>query len=253
MTINKLYEQLNKRIPQELSCEWDVDGLQVCPNGEQEVKKVLVCLDATEQMIEKAKQIGANVILTHHPILFTPLACVTEESINGKRVLDLVKNNIAVMSFHTRLDKLDGGVNDALCQALGLNNVQPFGEENLGRIGTWNGESSLKAFADAVKKILNIPAVQVVNVGKKVQKVAVIGGAGGDEIADAKKAGADTYLTGEVKHHHFAESAEAGLNLVVAGHHQTENGVCQVLAEFVKQINNDIEVELADSVSAEIY
>ena len=120
MKVNELSSYLENKIPIALSEPWDNDGRMVVPNGEAEVTGVLVALDCTSKAIERAAELGCNVIVTHHPLVFKPLANLTDGDNVGKRVLNCVQNGIAVLSYHTRLDSMEGGVNDCLADAIGL-------------------------------------------------------------------------------------------------------------------------------------
>ena len=118
MTVIELYNKLSEIIPTSLSCPWDRDGLESCPEPQREVKKVIISLDVTNEVIDKAISDGADVIISHHPLFFGGLGNVNALTFDGARAVKLAKNNIAVMSFHTRLDALEGGVNDILADLL---------------------------------------------------------------------------------------------------------------------------------------
>lgn len=276
MTVGALYAALEARIPASLSCPWDHDGLSCCPDPDAPVTGVLVALDATEDAVALAAEQGCNVILTHHPMLFGGLAAVTPDTTEGRKTLRLVRDGIATMAFHTRLDTLAGGVNDILAARLGLADVTAFGcndnpaGEPMGRVGTSPSEMSLADFAAAVKTALSVPATlgtpyiehltpvaPIVTFaesknGKTVHRVAVLGGAGEDDIAAAIAAGADTYVTGEARHHYLCDAPYMGINLVVAGHHHTEFPVCARLAAMVGELCPDVPVQVSGDVRIHI-
>lgn len=249
MKVRELYEKLNARIPPELSCEWDNDGLMVCPDAEREVRSVLIALDITAPVVRKAAAEGFDVILSHHPLIFHPLGALTPEDPVARKCTELIRSGIAAMSFHTRLDAVSGGVNDTLASVLGLCGVVPFGEngEAIGRIGSLPEPLSLSAFADLVKRVTGVPHVLASDAGKPVSRVALLGGSGSDDVDAAAKAGADTYLSGELAHHHLTDAPERGMNLIAAGHFHTENPVCGTLARFVKDADPAIRVTVTDS------
>lgn len=247
MTVIELYRALEEKIPQSLSCEWDNDGLMCCPNPQGAVRKVLVALDVTVGVIRKAVSEKYDVILSHHPLIFHPVPALEPEDPVAAKLIDLVRADIAVMSFHTRLDAVRGGVNDTLAALLGLRNVEPFGEEQILRIGEYEKEMTLSEFAKRVKEATGADGVQVVDAGVLVKRVAILGGSGSDDVAVAHRAGADTYLTGELSHHHFADAPGQGMNLLAAGHYHTEQPVCTVLAGMVKAICPDAEVTVTES------
>lgn len=243
MTVIELYRFLDKNIPSSLSCEWDNDGLMCCPDGRREVKRVLVTLDVTAEAVNKAKDGGCDVIISHHPLIFKGLKSVSEDNCVAAKTIDLIKNGIAAMSFHTRLDALSGGVNDVLASKLGINNAVPFGNdgEAIGRIGTLSHPLPLCEFAKRVKQTLGAPAVLCADAGRQAYTVALLGGEGGDDIAAAKAAGADTYVSGRLGYHAMTDAPECGMNLIEAGHFYTEFPVCDKLTELVKSADDKIE------------
>lgn len=252
MTVSELYSFLNERIPASLSCEWDNDGLMCCPEPDRKVRRVLICLDATAEMVQKATQENYDLILTHHPLVFHKLPALEPSIPVAQKLISLCRAGIAVMSFHTRLDAVPGGVNDMLAMLLGLGQVAAFGEEGIGRIGSLEKPLPLADFAALVKQKLGCPVVVTANGGKPVSRVAVLGGNGSDDVPLAAAAGADTYLSGEIAFHHFSDAPENGMNLLAAGHYYTEAPVCHVLAELVKQADAAIEAEIAVSNTVSI-
>ena len=249
MKIHELYRFLDTRIPSELSCEWDNDGLMCCANGEREAKKILVALDITAAVVEEAIAEKYDVILSHHPLIFRPLRALNDFDPVAKKVIRLMRAEIAAMSFHTRLDAVAGGVNDTLAGALSLSNVEPFGEngEAIGRIGTLAEPMSLGDFAERVKRVTGAPMVQISNAGMPVLRVALLGGGGAGDADAARAAGADTYLTGELKHNQLTDAPECGMNLIAAGHFYTENLICDRLASLVKEADPNLEVHVTNS------
>ena len=249
MTVRELYAFLNEKIPPALSCSWDNDGLMCAWSMEKEVKRVLVALDITRAVAEKAIAEGYDVILSHHPMIFHPLKNLNPDDPIAQKAMALIRADVAAMSFHTRLDAVEGGVNDVLCAKLGLENVQPFGEgdEAIGRIGDMNGKMTLEAFAALVKEVTGADAVQYADAGKKVSRVAVLGGGGSSDVDAAFRAGADTYVSGELKHSCLTEAPERGMNLVAAGHFHTEDPVCRRLCELAQEADPKIIVEIVNS------
>ncbi|MGM9679903.1 MAG: Nif3-like dinuclear metal center hexameric protein [Eubacteriales bacterium] len=230
VTVRQLYEHLDSRIPLSLRCEWDNDGLMCCPDSEKKVGKILLSLDVTDKTADAAIMGGYDLILTHHPLIFSPLKSLTDQTPAGRLLIRLLQNGISVLSFHTRLDAVEGGVNDVLAERLGLFDVHPFGlpGEEIGRIGRVK-PISFPEFADQVKEALGVHLLEVVNSGRTVERVALVGGAGKDYLPSAIASGADTYLTGEMGHHSELDAADAGINLILAGHHYTEFPVLERL------------------------
>lgn len=247
MTVTELYEKLCHYFPEDLRCEWDNDGIMVCPDSNAEIKKVLVSLDVTEEIVDYAIDRGFDLIISHHPLIFRPLSRVTEENHISRKVVKLIANAISVFSFHTRADRAKGGVNDRLADIIGLTNTEPFGEDGLGRIGTLSEEYELEIFADAVKLALGADSIKVSDGYNTVRRVAVVGGDGKDFALDALKMGADTYLSGRLSYNVMEEAAEMGINLIEAGHYFTELPVTELFSELLSKLDPNIYVEIADS------
>ncbi len=248
MKVIELYNRLCEIIPQSLSCSWDSDGLESCPEPCREVKRILIVLDATGEAIDKAAEEGVDVILCHHPRFFGGNVNINATTLDGARAVKLVKNNIALMSFHTRLDALSGGVNDILAARVGLENVVAVGEEGIVRIGTLREETDLQSFAKTVKQKLSDGEgereahVVICSADRPVKHVAVLGGSGSSDISVAAAYGADTYLTGELKHSARLEAYDYNVNLLAAGHFFTEAPVCDFLEARARDICPEAEI-----------
>lgn len=240
MTIKEYYRAFCEKIPSELSLEWDNDGLMCCPDEGREVKKILIALDVTERVADAAVSGGYDLILSHHPLVFRGVKSLTERDGVGRKLILLVKHGISVMSFHTRLDAVTDGVNDVLAQVLGLRNVTVFGDEGIGRIGDLPAPTPAEDFAMTVKRALNAPTVKLADAGRPVHRVAVLGGSGKDDVYSAMKAGADTYVTGELAYHQLVDAPEMGLNLIEAGHFYTEYPVCTRLRALAEAFDPSV-------------
>ena len=249
MTVNELYCALEARIPKSLSCDWDNDGLMCCPDRDRAVSRVLVTLDITAAAVERAIAEDYDLIVSHHPLIFSPLSAVAAGEAVADRVIRLLGAGISAMSFHTRLDAVEGGVNDVLAERLGLTDVTAFGQngETIGRIGTLPSPMSLVDFARLVKAATGAEHVQISDAGLPVHRVALLGGGGSGDAPAAQAAGADTYLTGELKHHQLTEAPERGMNLVMGGHFYTENPVCERLREMLLAIDPSLTITLYNS------
>lgn len=223
-TISAIYRHLNTVLPTSLSCDWDNDGLMVCASPEKEVKKILLALDVTPAVAEYAVKIGADLIISHHPLIFSGIKRMDGHDGTSRKVISLIQNDIAVMSFHTRLDAADGGVNDILASLFSLSNVEKFGVDGdtAARIGTLPKPMAFEDFCRLVKDTLGASSVCGAKGGETVSRLAVLGGSGKDYIRKAQKMGADTYLTGEVNYNYLLEAAENGLSVITAGHYHTE-------------------------------
>ena len=242
-TVLELYRYFNSSIPSDLSCDWDNDGLMCCPDAKREVKKILFTLDITESAAEYAVKEGFDLIISHHPLIFRPIRSLTESGHTGRILMELVRAGISAMSFHTRLDALSGGVNDALAEKLDILDPQPLGDKGEGRIGYIDGQMDIKAFAGFVKKRLGAASVKYIDGKRPVNKVAMVGGSGKDFISDALKAGVDTSVSGEIGYSAFTTYMGEGINIVEAGHFFTENPVLEKLVLMVRGYSAEIYTE----------
>jgi dinuclear metal center YbgI/SA1388 family protein len=241
----EFYDYLDEKIPRALSCEWDNDGLMVCADAFKSVKRVLLALDATDAVAEYAVSGGFDAVVTHHPMIFSPLRALTVLDPTAKKALFFAKNNIAVMSFHTRLDALTGGVNDVLASKIGVMNTVPFGPEGekIGRVGFLPEKLPFRELCARTAEALSSPCVTAICAKESVQKIALLGGGGKDFVKSAIAAGADVLVTGEVTYNVMLEAKAAGIGLITAGHYHTERPVLSALGELIKAKFPETEVE----------
>lgn len=220
-TVQHLYEYLDSLAPFSAQMPWDNSGFLV-GDPQKEVRVCVLAMDVTADVIRYAQSVGAQLIITHHPVIFAPIKRVTADTL----VYRLIRADISVISAHTNLDLAEGGVNDMLAETLGLRNIRPFeNEDQIGRIGDLPEVMTPAEFAAYTKEKLGVTA-DVAYVGENaVRTVALVGGAGSDYIAAAVKAGADGYVTGEVKHHEWMAAQDMPITVVSAGHHATEDVV----------------------------
>lgn len=249
-TINELYRLLEEHIPAELACDWDNDGRMVVPCGEKKVEKVLICLDVTESAVDYAIEGGFDCIISHHPIIFNSIKNIDSDNYLCRKLCKLIKNGIAVFSFHTRLDKVSGGVNDALADIFELKNIADFSD--VGRMGECS-PVSLGRFATLVKEWLNTDRPLVcVDSGRKVNKIAIVGGSGKGYLEEAYEKGCDTFITGEMPYNCEHEAKEMGINLICAGHYFTENIVCERVQLLVKNFDLGIYTEIYSNTNPSV-
>ena len=246
MTFRELYYELDKMYSKSLSCEWDNDGIMCMPDPEKPVKKVLISLDVTEDAVDYAIQNGFDTIVSHHPLIFKSQQSLSMDNYTQKKLIKLVKKGINVMSFHTRLDAVEGGVNDTLCKLLGLKSVVVDEIDPIGRIAILDTEASLEEFSESVKDKLESPIV-LFSGNNPVKKVYVCGGDGKDMIPAAIKNGADTLLTGRASYNTMIDAKDMGLNIIEAGHFYTEEPVCAALEFRISDLDSSIEVERYES------
>jgi len=252
MTVRELYDFLDRAIPPSLSEEWDNDGLMCSPDSSAEVKRVLLTLDVTEEIVDYAIERSYDLIISHHPLIFRPVSKIDENNNVARKIIKLINNDISVFSFHTRADRVKGGVNDCLAASLGLTNVRPLGEDGLGRIGELSEEMELDVFCEQVKMDLSADGIRCADGYNTVKCVALVGGDGKDYVADAIRAGADTYVSGRLSYNVMEEAAELGINLIEAGHYYTEMPVLSFFSELVGSADISLTVDLADSNMIEL-
>lgn len=247
MKVSELYDRLCGLIPKDLSCDWDNDGIMVMPDGEKEVKRVLLTLDVTENAVIYAEENGFDLIVSHHPLIFKPINGVTDI-----RIIRAVRSGISVFSFHTRLDRVEGGVNTELGRLLGLHGTRRFGEDDLGVIGELDVPVSDYELAERIKDILGSPMLRCSLSGRSVKTVAVVGGDGDDYILSAYESGAEMYLSGTLGYNDMTDAAALDISLASAGHFYTEQPVLRPLSEMIKSISSDIYCEIFDCNVIEI-
>ena len=230
--------------PTEFKMDWDNVGL-LCGRGDKEVRTILVALDPFPHVCQEAAEIGADLLVTHHPLIFEVLKAVTDQTTVGQAIMTLIRSDITAINAHTNLDCAEGGVNDTLAERLELKDISVIGSEHLLRAG--NYESSLPDFLEQVKTRLGCEGLRYVDGGKPVCKVAVGGGSCGSELMEVIEAGCDTFVTADVKYNQFWDAKAFGINLIDAGHFHTENPVCAVLAEKLQAAFPEIRVILPKS------
>lgn len=250
ITVQTVCDFLNTIAPFETKCSWDNCGLLV-GRGENEVKKIGFALDLTDETLKNAKNAGAKLIVTHHPVIFRP----QKDFLSGNAAFEAAVSGISVISVHTCFDCADGGVNDVLCGLLGIKNAVGVPSEEcavpMARIGDIN-ETSPRALASFVSDRLDA-AVRLVDGGKPIKKAAVCGGAGMAFIDDVLSAGADAYITGDISHHEMLEAAEKGLTVIAAGHFETEYPAMETLRQLTQNEFPQLDCVLLRQSSPAVY
>lgn len=238
MTVNDIYSFLDDKYDFSSALTYDNVGLLV---GEPDntVTGIVVCLDCTDEAVSEAVKNGANLIITHHPVIFEPMKAVTDETI----VYRLIRNGISVISAHTNLDQADGGVNDALCRLLGLEHIVKVSDSEgfLYRIGELGDGQSADDLAESVSKKLKLP-VKYAGQSNYIKRVAVCSGSGGGMLSDVINQGAHAYITADIKHNVFMEGYAKGITVIDAGHFNTEDIIVPVLANALKEAFPQIRV-----------
>lgn len=262
MKCQAIIDMLERLAPKRMAESWDNPGL-LAGSPQQEVRRVMTCLDVSIPVVEAAIASSADMLVAHHPMIFKGVRHLRTDLYDGRMFQLLLSHNIAVYAAHTNLDIAPGGVNDVLAQAVGLENIEPFvitdAERgfSLGRIGYLPQPKSLDEFAGQVKRGLHVEHVRIVRGSSRpVRKVALCSGAGAEFVSKAAFKGADAYLTGDVKYHEAQGAVQQGINLIDAGHFGTEFPVVQVLADYLRQearrMKQDLEV-MTDQISHDFF
>ena len=229
--VKDFYGYLNSIAPFETQEDWDNSGMLV-GDMDAEVKKVAVVLDITHEEIKKAKAIGADLIISHHPVIFNPIKSVTRGSVP----YELVASSINALCCHTPLDIADGGTNDSLAELLGIEVTRT--EDPILRLGTVE-PTTAENLAGKIAKTLNTK-VRYADAGRKIEKIAICTGAGCSLIEAAGEI--DAFITGDASHHNFLDCVQAGITLIAAGHYETEIIVVPVLVKKLQAQFPDIEI-----------
>ncbi len=247
--LGRLLELLDGEFPFSLALSWDNSGLQV-GEVDQQVSSVAVALDPVAPVVNRALDRGADCIVTHHPLIFKPLRRVSTDTEVGRTVVTLVQKGISLVSLHTNLDVAPGGLADHVAGLLGLDVEGPMvveEEKGLGRVGFTGSPLEFGDFLGLVKEALGVSSLRVVNppsLGeKRVWKVALCPGSGGDLVAGAAATGAQLYLTGDLKYHQALDATALGVTVIDAGHYGTELPAVELLVSTLRGlVDGEVEV-----------
>jgi len=247
VTVRDIYDFINSFAPFETQESWDNSGMLI-GDISKEVKTVAVCLDITPDTIENAKMNGADLIVSHHPVIFNPVSKV----LKGEPVYELLQAGLCAICAHTNLDIAHGGVNDVLAHILELEDISVLqssdGTEILrvGKIKKCNPQDFAKHVATNLKT-----TVRLAKGGRDIETVAVCGGSGCSLIPDILSAGIDAFVTGDAKHNDFLDASDHGLTLIAAGHYETENPAMPIFAQCLKSEFSELGIIYIDSAPAE--
>lgn len=240
--------------PLKLAYEWDNSGL-IVGDREKEVKKVYITLDMFRFNIDEAVASGADMVISHHPILFGGVKKLDYATQEGYVLSQLIKNDIALYAAHTSLDCTKGGINDVLAQKIGLCDTEIIEQSEkegcgLGRVGNLKDEITLGELAEITKSALKTPFVRACgDINKKIKRVAVGGGGCSDLIPQAQLMGADVMITADLKYHIAADSVDTGICVIDAGHYPTEVFAIEIFESLLK----NTEVEIIKSTCKDVF
>lgn len=262
MDLYGLMEILENYAPKALAEEWDNPGLLVEP-AEADIQRVLVALDCTCEVVAEAAAKRAQLVLAHHPLFFKPVRSLYHSRPDTAAAYLLARHGIGMYAAHTNLDSAQNGVNDALARAVGLHDIRSLiypalpldsGSASVGRVGDLEEPQTLKSFAMRVRDVLHAAVRYGGAPESEVRRVAVVGGSGGDYLREAKAAGADVLITGEVRHDAALSAHMLGINVIEAGHYETERVVLEPwiagLQKALDAVQYKVDLLLAESEKA---
>lgn len=239
MILSEIIKIIEAEYPKNLAYEWDNVGL-LAGSADMDIKTVLVTLDITPNVVKEAKECGANLILSHHPLIFEGIKNFREDNSKNNMYIDIIKNKIAVYSAHTNMDTAPNGINQKLSELFSMKNTMPLeSETGLGRIGDVE-PVSFDDFIKDVSEKFSTPVKFSGNREKIIKRAAVGSGACADLIPNAIAGGADVFITADVKYHNAIDAAADGLSIIDAGHYPTEIIVMDMFCKLLK--NTDLKI-----------
>lgn len=258
-TVKQSLQLLKDFAPEEFSykLEYDNVGL-IVGKYDAEVHKIICCLDVTEYVIDEAIALNAELIISHHPMIFFPISSVTNETVLGKKIMKAIENGISIYAAHTNLDYVKDGINEYIASMLGLRNIecmQPYisSNEGIGRVGELPNKVFCTVLKGEIESILKDSYVRIVGEPyNQVKRIAVINGAGGGDtkyVDMALSAGADCLVTADVKHHVAMYARESGITLIEPQHYTMEHAYISRLVQILKieAKSSKVDVEILQS------
>ncbi len=246
MTVQTIFDLINTVAPFDTQMEWDNSGLLV-GSPSQEVTVILFALDVTEPVIDEAAALGAQLIVTHHPLMFDAIHTLTDGTYEGRLIRRLVRENISLIAAHTNLDQAAGGINDTLAALCGLVEVSGDG---FFRSGFLPEPMTVRGFADQLGENLETTVRILAPEDRIIRRIGLCSGGGSDEWQRAADAGCDAFVSGEIRHHHALAMADAGIAAFECGHFATEEPGLAALAEALQNSLNHVECNVRIFVSA---
>ena len=245
MTVGDLYAEIDQIAPFASQEEWDNSGLLI-GSACDPVSGVLFALDITQPVVTEALSLGVSVIVTHHPMMFSPRRRITDDDMEGKLIQLLVRNKISLISAHTNLDRAPGGTNDTLASLCGLTSVSG---DNFFRSGFLSDTFCTESYADMLSESLRCTVRIMGPSTRMIRHVGISSGGGGEFWNEAAAAGCDAFVTGEMKHHHALAAADSGIVVFECGHYATEAPGIRSLSESLQKTVNKLKCNVRIFVS----
>ena len=242
---------LEQFAPLPLQESWDNAGLQLGLT-EAEVSGALLCLDVNEQIVDEAIQKGCNLIVSHHPLLFHGLKQISGANYVQRCVIKALKNDIVVVSMHTNMDNAQGGVNWKIAEKLNATvlNASPVENEKTPLVLVeLPRQMDARAFIELIKKQFRCDCAMCNELlRRKIQKVAICGGAGDFLLDEALKAGADAFITGEMHYHQYF-GYEQQIQICVIGHYQSEQYTAEIFRDIIQKECPGVPTKIAETIT----
>ncbi|MEG0249813.1 MAG: Nif3-like dinuclear metal center hexameric protein [Peptostreptococcus sp.] len=259
----KLYEvidTINKKYPEYLQYNWDNSGLNI-GDKDSEIKKIMLTLEVTESTVDEAIENNVDLIISHHPFLFSKINKINKNDIKGNLIYKLISNSISVYCMHTSYDVAIDGLNDYFFELMGISNEYILDEsctnENyrngesygLGRVGSLEETMKVKEFISKLKSKLSIKNVRYVGkLDKKIKTVAVVTGSGAEFFEKAKELDIDVLVTGDMKYHQAMDALEIKMSVIDCGHYGTEHIFADSIIGFLIENLKDIEISKSSNI-----
>lgn len=248
MECKKVIELLEKQSPKSYACDWDNVGLLV-GREDKEIQKIYIALDATDEAIEEAIANGADMLLTHHPMIFKGMKRVTQEDFIGRRIVRLIQNDMVYYAMHTNFDVM--GMADLAADYLGISDtrvleitsVSETGEEGIGRYGSLKKEMTVRECCEDIKQAFSLENVKVFgDLERKVKTAAISPGSGKSVISNALQAGVDVLITGDIDHHEGIDAVAQNMTVIDAGHYGVEHIFIPYMEQYLKREAKELEI-----------
>lgn len=251
-TVNEIVDKLNRFAPQELAEDWDPVGLSF-GSYDQQVKKIFVTLDLDPFTLKEAIEEKADLVVTHHPLIFKPIDTLNAEDSKRRLFIDIIKQDLAVFSMHTNIDQLNGGLNDWLAEKIGFENTEVLAtsleDEQIGygRIGHFASPLKIDEIIDKVKKAYDVDYVRYneFSPNKSYKRIGIVGGSGADFASEAIKNNVELLITGDISYHEAQDMLRNGLSFIDAGHYIEKifvEEMTQIISHWAEDKNWSVEV-----------
>ena len=248
MKTQEIYSALRMRIPAELAADWDNEGLMLLPEPDREITRALVTLDITPGAVDAAIALSCGLIVSHHPVIFRPL-----KRLDSPKLTVMMRAGISALSFHTSLDCADGGTADTLAGLLGLERLEKLYGEGIpcGRVGELPASLSFGELYAAVRDTVSTRTLESVAVrgGRSYFRIAVCPGDGKSLYKVALESGADAYICGAMPYNDLCDASELGMTVITAGHFETEQPICGVLAVYLSGLGINCDIYTSNPIA----